>query len=241
VTPAPTSGPGPAVPGPPRGPADPETGLARRLVALAATAVHAGLPDAAGIAVDVHRRGRPDTCLSAATAVVQPALAALAAPGGVGAAASLADRCRAGGRPGTARLSRPERLALADVGITDVGWVAAVAVPEVDTVVSAWLRRPPSDGDLEALGSARPLVLDTVRTAEDLRDHLVVPPTRLVIEQAKGVLMAHHGVGPDDAFALLRSVSQRRNVPVRDLARVVVDGRAPTRPGGAAAPQVPTG
>jgi GAF domain-containing protein len=39
-----------------------------------------------------------------------------------------------------------------------------------------------------------------------------------VIEQAKGILMAQHGCGPDEAFDLLRQASQRFNVPVRVLA-----------------------
>jgi hypothetical protein len=39
-----------------------------------------------------------------------------------------------------------------------------------------------------------------------------------VIEQAKGILMAEHGCGPEEAFDLLRRGSQRFNVPVRVLA-----------------------
>jgi hypothetical protein len=43
-----------------------------------------------------------------------------------------------------------------------------------------------------------------------------------VIEQAKGVLMAQTGCGPDQAFDLLRQASQRSNVKVRDLADAIV-------------------
>jgi len=39
-----------------------------------------------------------------------------------------------------------------------------------------------------------------------------------VIEQAKSILMAQHGCGPDEAFDLLRRASQRFNIPVRILA-----------------------
>src|SRR5215831_6410167 len=39
-----------------------------------------------------------------------------------------------------------------------------------------------------------------------------------VIEQAKGILMAQRGCGPEEAFDLLRRASQRFNVPVRVLA-----------------------
>jgi GAF domain-containing protein len=50
--------------------------------------------------------------------------------------------------------------------------------------------------------------------------------SRAGIEQAKGVLMARHGVDPDSAFALLREQSQRRNVKLRDLAAEVVASTA---------------
>jgi ANTAR domain len=47
---------------------------------------------------------------------------------------------------------------------------------------------------------------------------LAPPGTTAVIEQAKGILMAQQGCGPDEAFELLRRASQRFNVPVRVLA-----------------------
>src|SRR5689334_17437507 len=42
------------------------------------------------------------------------------------------------------------------------------------------------------------------------------------IEQAKGIVMAQTGCGPEEAFELLRKASQRGNVPVRELAQAVV-------------------
>ena len=59
--------------------------------------------------------------------------------------------------------------------------------------------------------------------------------TRPVIEQAKSILMAQYGCGPEAAFDLLRRASQRSNVPVRELAaRIVViaagDARARPQP-----------
>jgi len=51
-----------------------------------------------------------------------------------------------------------------------------------------------------------------------------------VIEQAKGILMAQHGSGPDEAFDLLRRASQRFNVPVRVLAARLVHGVHGLRP-----------
>ncbi len=44
-----------------------------------------------------------------------------------------------------------------------------------------------------------------------------------VIEQAKGVLMAQHRCGPDEAFDLLRRASQRANVKVSVLAAQIVE------------------
>jgi AmiR/NasT family two-component response regulator len=49
-----------------------------------------------------------------------------------------------------------------------------------------------------------------------------------VIEQAKGILIAQVRCTPDEAFGLLRAASQRSNVPVRDLARDIVDRTAST-------------
>ncbi|MGO1179317.1 ANTAR domain-containing protein [Cellulosimicrobium funkei] len=48
------------------------------------------------------------------------------------------------------------------------------------------------------------------------------------IEQAKGILIAAHGVSADEAFARLKQVSNDKNVRLRELASVVVDeaGRA---------------
>ena len=44
-----------------------------------------------------------------------------------------------------------------------------------------------------------------------------------VIEQAKGILMAQHRCGPDEAFDLLRRASQRANVKVSVLATRIVE------------------
>ncbi|MBV9092793.1 MAG: ANTAR domain-containing protein [Streptosporangiaceae bacterium] len=44
-----------------------------------------------------------------------------------------------------------------------------------------------------------------------------------VIEQAKGILMAEHRCGPDEAFDLLRRASQRANVKVSVLAAQIVE------------------
>lgn len=47
--------------------------------------------------------------------------------------------------------------------------------------------------------------------------------TRTLIGQATGVVMATRKVGAEEAFALLRTSSQHRNVKLRDVAQEVVD------------------
>jgi ANTAR domain len=46
------------------------------------------------------------------------------------------------------------------------------------------------------------------------------------IEQAKGIIIAQQGCGPDEAFDLLRRMSQRANVKVRVLAAQIVEHAA---------------
>jgi GAF domain-containing protein len=69
-----------------------------------------------------------------------------------------------------------------------------------------------------ALANAR-LYRSAQRLSDQLQEAL---DSRAVIEQAKGVLMAQHRVGPEEAFELLRDRSQRENRKLRDVAREVV-------------------
>jgi GAF domain-containing protein len=48
--------------------------------------------------------------------------------------------------------------------------------------------------------------------------------SRVVIEQAKGIVSARAHVDVDDAFTLMRTVSRRTQRPLRDLAAAVIDG-----------------
>ncbi|MBY6366873.1 GAF and ANTAR domain-containing protein [Rhodococcoides corynebacterioides] len=68
-------------------------------------------------------------------------------------------------------------------------------------------------GDYARVRSAR-------EVATGLRDAL---DHRAPIEQAKGILMALHGVDEDEAFAMLSRDSQHRNRKLRDIAREFVD------------------
>jgi GAF domain-containing protein len=46
--------------------------------------------------------------------------------------------------------------------------------------------------------------------------------SRAVIDQARGILMAQHRCGPEEAFAILRTTSQRANRKIRDIATEIV-------------------
>jgi GAF domain-containing protein len=59
------------------------------------------------------------------------------------------------------------------------------------------------------------------RTAEQLQQALT---TRLIIEQAKGVLATQHQINTDEAFLLLRKHARDHHTRIHDVARAVVDG-----------------
>lgn len=48
--------------------------------------------------------------------------------------------------------------------------------------------------------------------------------TRIVIEQAKGLLAGRHGVAPDAAFEAIRQYARRNRLPLRDVARDLMAG-----------------
>lgn len=56
--------------------------------------------------------------------------------------------------------------------------------------------------------------------------------TMPVVEQAKGILMAQEGCGPEEAFDLLRRASQRANVKVHVLATQIVARQTAQRSNG---------
>ena len=65
------------------------------------------------------------------------------------------------------------------------------------------------------------LLVASEELAEQLQHAL---DTRIVIEQAKGFLVARHGVTPDEAFEALRRYARRNRVTLRDVAADVVTG-----------------
>jgi GAF domain-containing protein len=87
-----------------------------------------------------------------------------------------------------------------------------------------------SDGELFASQAA--VVLANCKaywSAFDLAQGLQYAlQSRAVIDMAKGKLMASTNCSPDEAFQLLVKVSQRENIPLRDVARRIVDGSTAT-------------
>jgi PAS domain-containing protein len=75
--------------------------------------------------------------------------------------------------------------------------------------------------------SAVAAVLNDLRTHDELTElakHLQTAlDSRGVIDQAKGIIMAHRHCGPDEAFAHLVGLSSASEVKVRDIARQLVE------------------
>jgi AmiR/NasT family two-component response regulator len=63
-----------------------------------------------------------------------------------------------------------------------------------------------------------------------LTDHLrTALSSRSVIDQAIGIIIGMQRCPPDTAFDILRTVSQNRNIPLRDVAADLVAKRSPHR------------
>jgi transcriptional regulator with GAF, ATPase, and Fis domain len=90
-------------------------------------------------------------------------------------------------------------------------------------------------GDVAAAGAAVLVNVSAYWTAFDLSAQLQeAMDSRAVIEQAKGMLMAASpDLTADAAFDMLRQVSQRENLKLRQVARRIVEGRG--RTGGSSA------
>jgi hypothetical protein len=111
-------------------------------------------------------------------------------------------------------LSVPVRLASQPVGTLDV----YVSQPR------AW-----SPGEVQALGALAVVTAELVSAGVELANHQVevaqlrrALANRVWIEQAKGVLVATRGVGPDAAFQQLRRQARSSSAKLAELAQEVV-------------------
>jgi GAF domain-containing protein len=71
---------------------------------------------------------------------------------------------------------------------------------------------------------------DEVTFSDHLRRAL---SSRSVIDQAMGIIIGMQRCSPDEAFEMLRTVSQNRNIPVREVAAELVANTSKAKPGGA--------
>lgn len=95
----------------------------------------------------------------------------------------------------------------------------------------------PEELDLELAHALAELALATgvqqhaldVRSTEVAQLHTALD-SRLVIEQAKGILAARHGIEVEQAFARLRKYARDHRMNIHDVARHVVQTHAPDLP-----------
>jgi AmiR/NasT family two-component response regulator len=79
--------------------------------------------------------------------------------------------------------------------------------------------------DAQAAGEVGRLTELVRELAERNRQLQHALESRVVIEQAKGVLAERLGMAPDEAFEVLRRAARRNRIRIHDLAREVVSTR----------------
>jgi len=109
-----------------------------------------------------------------------------------------------------------------------------VEIEDMAASMNFYARRPMDVTDHVVAGSAgfaqqvadSMAAVEEYRAAATLAHHLSeAMKSRAVIEQAKGILIADHGIDADQAFAMLVSLSQRTNTKLRHVAQRLVEGR----------------
>jgi len=78
----------------------------------------------------------------------------------------------------------------------------------------------PADSDAEGTAA---LAATVERLREELDGLRQAMRSRAAIEQAKGMLMERHGIGPDEAFERLARLSQHANIKLVDVAAALVE------------------
>lgn len=113
--------------------------------------------------------------------------------------------------------------------------LSVVAVPlEANGGAMSFYIDPTAETDLSAVAEAAELIATTLSAAlqeieirtelEKLTDQLQTAlKSRATIDQAKGILMARHRIGPDEAFQVLVRASSTTNIRLREIARRLVE------------------
>lgn len=109
----------------------------------------------------------------------------------------------------------PLRLRDSVIGAMNLFSAAVVELTDADVALAQAL------ADIATIGLLQErAVRQSGLIAEQLQTAL---NSRILIEQAKGVVHASAGIGVDQAFQLMRAYSRRSNVPVKTVARRVID------------------
>lgn len=92
-------------------------------------------------------------------------------------------------------------------------------------VISGQGRRADSGGVCELVGYFIDVTRAVAAQAQEKtrRDIAAASMTRGPIEQAKGVIAAAFGIGPEEAFLMIRRASNNHNIALREYARRIVD------------------
>ncbi|MFF4364293.1 GAF and ANTAR domain-containing protein [Streptomyces sp. NPDC001604] len=110
-----------------------------------------------------------------------------------------------------------------DLGIGSMTGVLLYTLDEDFGALNLYSRRPGAFGkDIETAGwllaSHAAVALADARTIDQLEDAM---KTRHAIGEAMGILMERHKLSEDDAFDVLRRISQHHNIKLRDVAQRV--------------------
>jgi hypothetical protein len=109
-----------------------------------------------------------------------------------------------------------------------------VEVEDVAASMNFYARRPMTVTDdlVSASSGFARQVADSMVAVEEFRatatlacDLAEAMKSRATIEQAKGILIADHGIDADQAFGMLVQLSQKSNTKLRDVAQRLVEGR----------------
>jgi len=118
---------------------------------------------------------------------------------------------------------RADRVVGVEVRVEEVRRPAGPAVRAVhalrDAITGGFLDADQDEAVVTRLAEAIREVDQLTREAGQLREALV---SRAAIDQAKGIVMAQHGIGPDEAWDRLVKASNDTNVRVADVAAALV-------------------
>ncbi|MFR0355884.1 ANTAR domain-containing protein [Streptomyces sediminimaris] len=122
-----------------------------------------------------------------------------------------------------------QRFAVAarELGVGSMAGVLLYTDNDDFGALNLYARRPGAFGeDIETAGwllaSHAAVALADARTIDQLQHGM---ETRHAIGEAMGILMERHGLSEDDAFDVLRRISQNHNVKLRDVAQRIRAGR----------------